>query len=380
MKKFVVKGGTLLDLENNYLFQRADILVENGIIQRIGPDLQEDCETVDAEGLLVSPGMIDIHVHTRGAGSDFTPADVLGYRRGTTAIIECGTVAASDVESFARETQFSKTKQFALLGAHSDAGMVRGDECGVEKTHFEIFEDAFHKYPDILVGLKCACSASITADKGYGLVKNAKEMAEKLQVPVTVHIGRFPPDPCGLVEILGRGDVMTHIYHDKEVSVFFPDGTPKSGFARARERGVLFDVGHGRESFSWRVCAKALQKGFLPDLIGTDIYAANMDGPVYSLAMVMSKVVNLGMPLEDAVYCVTGKAAKTYHLKNLGQLHSGFIADFTLFTLDECEIAVEDSYGEVQPMSKIINPRKVVISHGETSRLYECDQGHFKTE
>ncbi|MGX8700833.1 amidohydrolase family protein [Caproiciproducens sp.] len=379
MKKFVLKNGSLIDKNNHFLYTKSDILVENGVIQEIGPNLNPDCETVDAEGLLVSPGMIDVHVHTQISEEHKVEPDILGCRRGATAIIECGTVPADSVAGYAGIAEKAETRCFALLGAHSDHGMVRKDQIDVGSIHEEVFRRAVREYPDLIVGLKCACSGSYTGEKGYDVVKKAKEMARELHLPTTVHIGRFPPDPGTLAPLLESGDVITHTFHGKEISVF-ENGSPKKPFAQARERGVLFDVGHGRESFSWEVCKRALDHGFFPDLIGTDIYYANMDGPVRSLAVVMSKLISLGMTLEDAVSCVTSKAAKTYHLKNLGQLRVGCLADFTLFTLEDGPFTINDSYGNPQKLSKVISPRKVVISKGGKSKVFECDQGHLKAE
>ncbi|MGX8710557.1 MAG: amidohydrolase family protein [bacterium] len=378
MRKFVLKNGSLIDKNNHFLYTQSDILIENGIIQEIGFNLDLDCETVDAQGMLVSPGMIDIHVHTRASEENRVVPDTLGCRRGATSTIECGTVAADGVREFAELAEKAQTRSFALLGAHSDHGMLRKEQIDVENIHPEVFRKAVEEYPNLIVGLKCACSSSITGDKGYDVVKKAKLIARELNLPTTVHIGRFPPDPCTLAPLLESGDVITHTFHGKEISVFENGGLPKKPFAEARERGVLFDVGHGRESFSWEVCKRALDHGFSPNLIGTDIYSANMDGPVHSLAVVMSKIMSLGMSLEDAVSCVTWKAAETYRLQKLGQLRVGYLADFTLFTLEDGPFTVKDSYGNPQKLSKVIYPRKVVISKGGTSKVFECDQGHLK--
>ena len=207
------------------------------------------------------------------------------------------------------------------------------------------------------------------------LVRHAKEICRRLGMPLTIHIGNFPPDPCGLVEFLDKGDVVTHTYHGKEVSLFKEDGTPKESFVRARARGVKFDVGHGTASFDYTVYDRARRKGFTPDIISTDMRAINVDGPVFSIETVMSKVHNLGLPLEDCVNAVTYEAAETYHLEGLGQLKEGMLADFTFFEVNDCDLEVADCYFHMQPLSKIIEAKEVIVSKNNDSILYPVKAG-----
>lgn len=383
MSKTLIRGGRLLDAPQGYHSTPGDILIEGGLIQQIGENLPipQDCQLVDAAGLLVSPGMIDLHMHTRGANrkvADGSPdADILGSRRGATTVVEAGSVAPLDMEEFVREAAQETTKHLVLLGCHTDEGFAPHNRpLDFDRINLPYFRAAAQEYPHLVKGLKCMCSASRAGDQGPQLVAKAVEMGDALNLPVVVHIGRFPPDPSQIVDLLRPGDMVTHSYHDKEISPYHPDGTPKDAFLRARERGVLIDLGHGKESFSWDVYQRALRQGFAPDTLGTDIYVANMDGPVYSQAVVMSKMMSLGMTLEDAVEKVTAKAAAWLRLPLSGALRPGFLADLTLFTLEEGYWELADSYGRLRPLHQMIRPAKTVLSRVGATTVVDCDLGH----
>ncbi len=382
MEKLLIKNFVLIDKRNGLPQAVADILCVKGKIEKIGSELEVDPDTeiLDATGCYVSAGMIDIHMHNR-LRTMTMDADDLGVCRGVTAMIECGSAAVDEAEHFVAEAQQIKTKYYALLSGHSEHGFSGdGVEMDADALNEEDYLACFDRYPEYFLGIKVACSNTITNDQGYSLVKKAKAIASQRQLPLTVHVGTFPPDPCGLVEFLEAGDVITHTYHGKEISLFKPDGTPKRSFIRARERGVLFDVGHGSASYSYPVAARASRKGFLPDLISTDIRKVNIHGPVISLAVVMSKWLALGMKLEDVVDCVTYQAAKAYHLHELGEIAVGKSADFTLFKVQNVNLELVDCYYNLQPVNRLIEPIQGVVSRGGESECIQCSEGHLKAE
>ncbi len=384
MKKLLIKGGLLIDPAEGYLRDKKDILLVNGLIEEINTHIEaEDCPVVDASGMFVSPGMIDIHIHTRGETRKIEEgcpdADDLGCRRGVTTVIEAGSVAPLDIETFAAQAAKEQTRHFCLLGCHCDKGFAPHNK-PLDFSHINLkyFRAAKEAHPELVKGLKCLCSGSLAGAQSYDLVKKAVEMGDTLDLPVMVHIGRYPPDPNEIVELLRKGDIVTHSYHGKEISPFESDGSLKDAFVRARQRGVLIDVGHGKESFSWTVYHRAANAGNLPDSISTDIYVANMNGPVYSLAVVMSKLMALGMSLEDAVNKVTTVPAAMYRLPLLGKLRHGCFGDLTLFTVEDGMWNLPDSYGQLQPVQQLITPQKVVLSRLDESQVLNCDLGYVE--
>ena len=378
MERLLVKGGTLIDPGRGYRREKADIFIEDGLIKEIAPEIAaEGCDVLDAAGLFVAPGLIDIHIHTRGETrkvEEGSPdADELGCRRGVTTVVEAGSVAPLDIEELAEQAAKEQTRHLALLGCHTIRGFApHHRELDLDSIRVEYFRAAKESHPELVKGLKCLCSGSLAGAQSAALVRRAVEIGNELDLPVMVHIGRFPPDPNEIVELLRPGDIVTHSYHGKEVSPYLPDGTPKEAFQRARERGVLIDVGHGKESFSWPVYQRAAAKGFVPDTISTDLYNANMNGPVWSLPVVMSKLMALGMTLEDAVEKSTSAPAAALRLPLLGRLEPGCLGDLTVFRLEEGSWELPDSYGEMQRLTRLICPRQVVLSRPGGSRVAAC--------
>lgn len=385
MNNLIIKNGVLIDKKNGFHCEKKDILVQNGIIQKIDDVIDiPNIEVFDAKGKYVSAGFIDVHVHNNlkpQPGRKKEPAplasiDELGVKRGTTTVVECGSVCLQDFDEFRTWSDNACTRYYGLLSGHGEEGFGTLGSQDVNKIHPEHYYQAVKEHPGYIVGMKVANSNTITNDKGYGLTKLAKEIASHMGMPLMIHIGNFPPDPCGLIEFLDEGDIVTHTYHGKEVSVFRPDGTPKEGFLRARDRGVLFDVGHGSASFNWTVYDRARRKGFLPDLISTDIRAANIHGPVWSQAVVMSKIMNLGMSLEDVVNCNTYNAAKAIKKVGLGELRVGAFGDFTVFTVNDVDIELPDCNFNMQYLSKIINPTEAIVSKNQDTKIYQVTEGN----
>lgn len=381
MKRLLIKNGILIDSHNGLHQVQKDIAVESGIITRIEEHLDlADYEVVDMQGQYVCAGMIDVHVHNNMADPNLIldTVDHLGVWRGVTTVIECGSVSVNEIDHFAQLSKEAKTRYFGLLSGHGLEGFGKAGSQDPDLLDPEQYQNAVKKHSGLIVGLKVACSNTITNDQGYALVKKSREICDRLGLPLTIHVGNFPPDPCGLVEFLKAGDVVTHTYHGKEISLFLPDGTPKKSFQQARKRGVLFDVGHGSASFSWTVYDKARRKGFTPDLISTDIRRVNQAGPVYSLAVVLSKMMNLQMSLEEVIAACTTSAAKAYHLQGLGELKVGAKGDFTCFKIEEKEIELVDCYHQWQPIRCWINPTHTIVSKGEQSELYCCNEGKLE--
>lgn len=165
-----------------------------------------------------------------------------------------------------------------------------------------------------------------------------------------------------VLNYLGKGDLHTHTYNPHASSVLGADGRLLPAVREARERGVLFDVGHGMGSFGWRVAESCIRQGFEPDIISTDLHAENVRGPVYDLATVMTKFLNLGMTVNNIIKAVTWTPAQSIGLSELlGCLSEGRQADITILKLEDCNVELEDSLGEVRRITRRFKPVKVFL-------------------
>jgi dihydroorotase len=162
-----------------------------------------------------------------------------------------------------------------------------------------------------------------------------------------VHVGDTPIPLARILDELRAGDVITHCYHGREEGILDERGTVTPAVRQAASRGVRFDVGHGKGSFSFAVARRALAQGFLPGTISSDLHVYNLDGPVYDLATTMSKFLHLGLSLDEVVTLTTAAPARVIgHDRLLGTLRPGAAGDVTLLALEEGAVTFEDSVGE----------------------------------
>jgi dihydroorotase len=208
----------------------------------------------------------------------------------------------------------------------------------------------------------------------------AKEIQqENRQLPLMVHIGNNPPDLDEIADLLTRGDIITHCYNGKPNRILTPAGTLRESIQRALRRGVLLDVGHGTASFSFEVARQAITLGILPHTISSDIYCRNrMNGPVHSLATVMSKFFSVGLTLPQVIACVTENAASALQLSGKGRLEPGYDADFTLFELRREPQVFADAEGQTAEGERLLVPLAAVVAgeillteQGEASHVFD---------
>ena len=229
---------------------------------------------------------------------------------------------------------------------------------------------AIKRHGDRIIALKARASSSVVGELGIEPIKRAKELSKKFNLPLVVHLGNYPPGIEDVLNLLERGDVATHAFHGKPNGIFDEEGKLKKEVIEARKRGVLFDVGHGSASFSFRIFKKAIEQGFMPDLISTDLYCKNMNGPVYNLANVVTKVVNCGVSLKEAMAMVTNVPAALFNLGNIGEIAVGHMADFSILDLEECKETLADSQNEELEITKKLNLVMTISSRGQNSEIF----------
>lgn len=374
MKSLLIRNGLLVSPVNGLRRTQQDILVKNGKIAAIGSQLPDDGveEVIDAEGCIVTPGFIDIHTHCYPKAFLGLAPDTLGLERGSTSILDAGSSGADNYEDF-RENyiETSRTKVFTLLNI-SKEGLIHGHELDApEKIDLDALKVIVDKYPDNIVGLKARASASVVGEMGLEPIAIAARTAKELKKPLMVHVGNYPPALTDVLNLLGKDDVCTHAYHGKKGGILTDENKIIPEAVAARERGVLFDIGHGVASFSVKVFQKALAENFDCDLIGTDLHVENYEGPVYNLAAVLSKVIGCGESLEDAVEKATSAPARHYGLEGLGELKEGYVADINILDFVKCDEEVVDSIGDTIRLTEKLVLNKTVYSKGEESEVFK---------
>ncbi|EMH6403757.1 DUF4310 family protein [Providencia rettgeri] len=295
------------------------------------------------------------------------------------SLVDAGSVGADDIDKFYQLTQKSKTNVFSLLNISRIGIIAQNELSDMNNINDACFQDAIERHSGFVVGMKARMSKSVVGENGIAPLIKAKEMQKKHHLPLMVHIGNNPPDIDEVADLLTRGDIITHCFNGKPNKILGEDGYLKPSIARALARGVILDVGHGGESFSFKVAEQAMRIGTYPDIISSDIYHRNrVNGPVYSLAFVMTKFLCMGFSAEQVLRCVTEKAANFLSLPAKGYLRPGFDADITLFDLKEEQTELTDAEGEHRigthrfvPLAAIVGGKHIIHAQGESEHAID---------
>ena len=348
----LLQHGHVIDPANG-IDEPRDVAVADGNIaaveRNIDPALAT--QTVDVSGRYVTPGLLDIHVHvyhTREPEGLSVMADAHSFRSGVTTMVDTGTAGAKHFLHFKRSViDLAKTRIFAYVNI-VDLGMLGDFEQDVRTMDPELCAGTVMAYPDVCVGVKTAHYwTRLPWDDEHppwAAVDRAIEAAELCDKPVMYDFWPRPPERSYEELILEKarpGDIHTHVYA-QQFPVVDDDGKPNDFMFQARERGVIFDVGHGAGSFWFRNGYRAIQNGFPPDSISTDLHTGNMHGAVVDMLTTMSKILNCGVSLYDVIKLSTINPAQEIGHPELGHLSVGAEADVAVLDLLEGDFSFID--------------------------------------
>lgn len=349
----VLSGGVLLD-PKNAIHRAVDVAVRDGRVIEVGKGLagRLPFRVIDVAGLLLTPALVDLHTHlfaTLGlreawAGDQSVLPDGFSFRTGVTTMVDAGSAGWRNFDTFRVSViDRARTRVFAFLNI-AGFGMI-SDLIEQDPRDFvpQVAAETIQKHRDVLVGVKSAHYQG----PDWSSVERAVEAGELAGVPVMVDFGYFRPErPYWrlVTEKLRPGDISTHCYR---ASVPVEDGQGRlyPYLQRARQRGVLFDLGHGQGSFVFRNAVAAVRHGFYPDTISSDLHAGSMNAAMMDLPTVMSKLLAAGMPLEEVIGRATWAPAQLIGRPELGQLAPGAPADIAAWRIMEGQFGFADTEG-----------------------------------
>ncbi len=352
----VLRGGRVIDPANG-IDGPMDVAIAGSRIAAVGAHLADAQarKIVDVSGLLVVPGLVDLHAHVFGYEGSLSPDDT-ALPAGTTTIVDAGGSGWRTFDEFRRTViAHSATRVLAWMNIVG-AGMVGEPyESNVEDMDPAATAEAIGKHRDIVVGIKTAHFAK----PGWAAIDRAVEAGRRAHVPVMVDDKIFTDSQRTtreeLLEHLRPGDIHTHMYNDRQMELISRfTGKVEPWMMEARKRGVLFDVGHGGGSFLWPVAASAIKQGFFPDTISTDLHSSSIMMQQADMPNVMSKMMLLGMSLADVILRSTVNPAKEIsRYPELGTLGIGRAADIAVLEDQTGVFAFKDSW----PAKKLANHR-----------------------
>lgn len=347
----LIRGGEVVDPSRNLRGVR-DIAVTDGKIAAVADSLAE-CEApdvIDARGLLVTPGLIDLHVHVYTHAPLGLNADSLCAAGGVTTMLDAGTAGSYNFDSFRRdEIDRYETQIFSLVNL-SCIGLIAANLGELMDRRYadpEGVKQVLSRHADVAVGVKIRAGGHIigTGQQGWDNFHDAVRAARESGTWLMVHIGECPMPIPAMLEHMQPGDCITHCFKGGSTRVL-DDGNKVFDEVRAAvERGVIFDVGHGFGSMQWDTVEAAIEQGFEPTTISTDLHIKNLHGPVYDMPTTMSKFLMLGVPLERVVEMSTTRPAKILNQEGeLGTLRVGSVADITVLEKRKGRFTFTDSY------------------------------------
>ncbi len=340
----LLKGGHVLDPRNG-IDGKRDVAIAKGRIALVanGIDAKKAWKTVDVSGLYVSPGFIDIHAHFWGtAGAGLHP-DSHTLRSGVTTVVDAGGSGWRNFAQF-RQTVMepAAVRVLAWLNIVGRGMDGRESEQAIADMDPKATAQAISVNKDRIVGIKTAHFDG----PEWTAVDRSIEAGGLAGVPIMVDFGAFRPErPFEqlVTQKLRPGDIYTHLFLNS-VPMLDEKGNVRPYLVDARKRGVLFDTGHGQGSFLFRLAVPAIQQGFLPDTISTDLHTGSMNAGMKDMAAVMSKLLNIGIPLDQVVARSTWAAAKAIRREEYGHLSTGAWADVAVYRVETGRFGYVDSY------------------------------------
>lgn len=367
----VIAGGTVLDPASGR-HERADVAITDGRVTAIGPGLPfaDARAVIDASGRFVVPGLVDLHAHVyAGVGDVSLDVEPHHLWRGVTTIVDAGSAGASTFAGFQRYViDRSEARILAFLNI-SALGLVAaefGELVDLRYAQVDRAVEIARHHPDAIVGFKVRMTESVVGPHGLAALARTLEAGVELGLPVMVHIGA---SAVSMEEILGRlrpGDIVTHAFTGRAPGILDAVGRIRPAVLEARQRGVLFDVGHGRSGFTWAVIEAALADGFVPDTISTDLHRGNVDGPVHDLVSVLSKFLYLGLSLDEVIERATIRPMRAIgRSAEGGSLTLGGPADVLVLGVEEGVTTLSDSLG----IERVASSRLVAVTTIRSGRV-----------
>ena len=377
LKSYLIKNGTLVSILDGQE-EQADILVENGVVTRIGKGIEAPlAEVFDARNMYISIGWLDCHCHFAAVGDrvSIDPVQDL-IRQGVTYALDLGTLGPANYTEGRDQllhTTDLRFRSYLYIGTYGARGaMGRGmDFEGPEDVASDLVRQIVPRYRHELMGLKARIDDKFFYDPEY-VMKQLRALGDELDMPIAVHAPRSRIGIDNLLPYLKKGDVLCHtLAGNSDVMKIIDDqGRIKKSVLEARERGVIFDLSHGTNAYSYETAEAAWKAGFFVDTISSDLHGGNINGPVFSLAVVLTKMRGLtGKPWPWLLEKTIVQPVRLLKIRDKAlEITEGMKADLTVYRIEEGQFTYQDSKKAERTFKEKITPCYTCI--GE--HVYTC--------
>jgi dihydroorotase len=371
VSELILKGGRVIDPASGR-DEMGDVAFGDGKVTGIGGNLPATSvtRTVDARGLLVIPGLIDLHTHVYWGGTSLgVDAAEVARQSGTTTFVDAGSSGPANFHGFRRHViepsplRIVPFLNISFPGIFAfSAGVMVGECADLRLLDLRECVRVINANRDLIAGVKVRVGRNAGGGSGVAPLDMALEVAEETGLPVMAHLDNPPPSRLEVLSRLRRGDILTHCFRPFPNAPVQADGRVREEAQEARRRGVIFDIGHGGGSFGFRTAEAMLAAGFLPDAISSDVHTLSINGPAFDQLVTMSKFLCLGMSLVEVVRASTAAPAAALGRTDIGTLKIGAIGDATLLELAEGDFDYYDVLGETRKGRWRLNARGLVVA------------------
>lgn len=357
INQILIRNARSFDAADGTFSAPCDIRVENGRMAEISQNIavKPGYEVLEGENLCVSTGWTDCHTHFGGLDPFLTYPGL-----GVTRVHEAGSFGAFTFERFHQinsRLPFPATA-YLYVGCW---GVANGELRTLDNLKEEPFLETARAFPDEILGAKIRIDPRVNCDTKKSL-RMAKELAVKAELPLVVHPSRCTDSIEEILAVMDKDDVYAHTYSPVSPSIFDEHGKVKKAIWDAVERGVRFDLSHGSNNFGYDIARRAIQQGFAVETISTDLHLGNYTKPGIRLAGVVTKAIQAGIPLADALKKVILTPAALLHVPTkVSSVQVGQAADITVFTISQKDIELPDVVGKVETCKTVIQDVATVI-------------------
>ncbi|HKS88748.1 MAG TPA: amidohydrolase/deacetylase family metallohydrolase [Stellaceae bacterium] len=356
MLDLIIKGGRVIDPANER-DEVADIGFAEGRVAAFGSGLPlRGQQVIDAQGLVVVPGLIDLHTHVYWGGTSLgVDAAEVAQRSGTATFVDAGSAGPGNFHGFRRHViERSPLRILPFLNVSFpgifafSASVMVGEAADLRLIDPRECIRVIDANRDLIVGVKVRVGRNAGGNSGVAPLDMALEVAGEVGLPVMAHLDHPPPSRLEVLSRLRRGDIVTHCFRPFPNAPVRADGQIFEEVVEARRRGVIFDIGHGGGSFGFATAERMLRAGFFPDVISSDVHALSINGPAFDQLVTMSKFLALGAEPAAVVRAATAAPARVLGRADLGHLAVGAVGDATILELADGEFEFRDVVGQVR--------------------------------
>jgi dihydroorotase len=366
----LVQGGEVINPGGEQTGQ-LDVAIQGNRIAAIDHHIPAGSalEVIDASGQIVTPGLVDLHTHVYHNVTYWgIHADPVAARSGVTTWLDVGSAGGYNLAGFKEWiAKPSVARLFALLNI-SSIGLTAPtwELSNLDFCDVDLCTKMIETYPELVLGIKARIDRATTRGTGIAPLHLARTAADRVGLPLMVHIGSGPPSLNEVLNLMRPGDILTHCFTGHDMRIIDDGGAILETAQRAWESGIVLDIGHGAGSFSFETAEAMLSEGLPPDVISSDIHQLSIHGPLYDLPTCLSKFLALGMSLEDVVRAATIRPAEVMGLADqIGTLRVGSLADVALFRIEQGEFAFYDVHMNKRMGKRLLHNTRTIVDGEE---------------